>query len=96
METLPDQLSRLLGTPDEDIWPGVTSFPDFKPTFPKWKRDPPLPLVPGLDEDGLDLLECLLEYDPAHRMSAKQACMHPYFEHGSSYYSGRNRRNGFH
>jgi cyclin-dependent kinase len=87
---------RLLGTPDENIWPGVTSFPDYKPTFPKWKRQDPHTLVPGLEEDGLDLLEALLEYDPARRISAKQACMHPYFAHGTAYYSGRGRRNGYH
>ncbi|KAL2855195.1 kinase-like domain-containing protein [Aspergillus pseudodeflectus] len=90
------KIFRLLGTPDETIWPGVTSFPDFKPTFPRWKREESHNLVPGLDEDGLDLLEALLEYDPARRISAKQACMHPYFQHGSSYYSGRTRRNGIH
>ncbi|KAI9372455.1 cyclin-dependent kinase 1 [Aspergillus egyptiacus] len=90
------KIFRLLGTPDETIWPGVTSFPDYKPTFPKWKREDPQNLVPGLEEDGLDLLEALLEYDPARRISAKQACMHPYFQNGSSYYSGRTRRNGFH
>lgn len=87
---------RLLGTPDETTWPGVTSFPDYKPTFPKWKRQDPHTLVPGLEEDGLDLLEALLEYDPARRISAKQACMHPYFAHGTAYYSGRGRRNGYH
>ncbi|CAK40628.1 cyclin-dependent kinase 1 [Aspergillus awamori] len=89
------KIFRLLGTPDEAIWPGVTSFPDFKPTFPKWKRDETRALVPDLEEDGLDLLDALLEYDPARRISAKQACMHPYFRNGSAYYSGRTRRNGF-
>ena len=87
---------RLLGTPDEIIWPGVTSFPDYKSSFPKWKRQDTAALVPGLEEAGLDLLDGQLEYDPARRLSAKQACMHPYFQHGSSYYSGRNRRNGLH
>ncbi|KAJ5923243.1 Cyclin-dependent kinase 1 [Penicillium verhagenii] len=53
------------------------------------------PLVPGLEAAGCELLEALLEYDPAHRLSAKQACMHPYFRHGSSHYSGRNH-NGTH
>ena len=73
-------LSSLLGTPTEDIWPGVTSYPDFKATFPKWKRDHSVPLIPNLDEAGLDLLEMMLVYDPAGRISAKQACNHPYFE----------------
>ncbi|KAL4965200.1 cyclin-dependent serine/threonine-protein kinase CDC28 [Aspergillus stella-maris] len=92
------KIFRLLGTPDETIWPGVTSFPDYKSSFPRWRREETHNLVPGLEEDGLDLLEALLEYDPARRISAKQACMHPYFQHGSSYYSGRTttRRNGFH
>merc|ERR1712112_482856 len=34
-----DQLFRIfrtLGTPDESIWPGVTTLPDFKSSFPKW------------------------------------------------------------
>ncbi|KFO69354.1 Cyclin-dependent kinase 2, partial [Cuculus canorus] len=36
-----DQLFRIfrtLGTPDEAAWPGVTSMPDYKPSFPKWAR----------------------------------------------------------
>ena len=84
-------ISRLLGTPDEQQWPGVTSFPDFKPSFPKWNRDMSRALVNGLDDNGLDLLDAMLVYDPAGRISAKQACLHPYFELGSGAYSGRNR-----
>ncbi len=95
---------RLLGTPTEAEWPGVsdkTCFPDFKPSFPKWVRDENQPLCSNLDENGLDLLEQMLVYDPAGRISAKQACMHPYFEDGSSAYSGRGlgptyKQNGFH
>jgi cyclin-dependent kinase len=33
-----------------------------------------------LGDEGLILLESLLVYDPAGRMSAKQAVQHPYFE----------------
>ncbi|KAK3303612.1 kinase-like domain-containing protein [Chaetomium strumarium] len=84
------KIFRLLGTPTEDIWPGVTSYPDFKASFPKWVRDPSVPLIPNLDEAGLDLLEMMLVYDPAGRISAKQACNHPYFES----YEGRERLRG--
>ncbi|OAA50583.1 Cell division control protein [Metarhizium rileyi] len=69
-----------LGTPGEEVWPGVTSYPDFKSSFPKWKRDYRQPLCQNLDDKGLELLEMMLVYDPAGRISAKQACNHPYFE----------------
>lgn len=90
---------RLLGTPTEQDWPGVTSFPDYKATFPKWQREPSSKFVPTLDEAGLDLLDALLEFDPSRRISAKQACVHEYFMGGSSAYSGRGSTtvtNGFH
>ncbi|OBT86924.1 CMGC/CDK/CDC2 protein kinase [Pseudogymnoascus sp. 03VT05] len=83
------KIFRLLGTPTELDWPGVTSFPDFKSSFPKWGRDLNANLIPGLDNLGQDLLENMLVYDPAGRISAKQACMHPYFEQGSAAHSGR-------
>lgn len=93
---LTQQNQRLLGTPDETTWPGVTSFPDFKPSFPKWVRDESRALVPGLEENGLDLLDAMLVYDPAGRISAKQACIHPYFEDGSSSWSGRGPNKRIH
>ena len=73
------KIFRVLGTPTEEEWPGVTSFPDFKPSFPKWVRREEVPLVGNLDDAGLDLLDALLFYDPARRISAKQAVTHDYF-----------------
>ncbi|KAK9472971.1 kinase-like domain-containing protein [Dipodascopsis tothii] len=73
------KIFRLLGTPDEDGWPGVTALPDFKTTFPQWSRKDFERHVPGLDAIGIDLLESFLVYDPASRISAKRALAHPYF-----------------
>ncbi|KAJ0123679.1 cell division control protein 2 [Diaporthe amygdali] len=74
------KIFRTLGTPSEDVWPGVTSYPDFKSSFPKWVRDYSTVLCNNLDDIGLDLLELMLLYDPAGRISAKAAINHPYFE----------------
>ncbi|POW07281.1 hypothetical protein PSTT_08395, partial [Puccinia striiformis] len=30
------RIFRLLGTPNETIWPGVQTLPDYKPGFPQW------------------------------------------------------------
>jgi len=95
------KIFRILGTPTEDDWPGVTTFPDFKPSFPKWARNFNKPLADGLDDNGLDLLDGLLVYDPAGRISAKQAQVHAYFTEGSpvqNTYAPYQHvaRNGFH
>ncbi|KAI8674873.1 Cyclin-dependent kinase 1 [Fusarium keratoplasticum] len=74
------KIFRTLGTPSEEVWPGVTSYPDFKSSFPKWQRDYNNVLCHSLDHAGLELLEMMLVYDPAGRISAKAACNHPYFE----------------
>ncbi|RKP10988.1 kinase-like domain-containing protein [Thamnocephalis sphaerospora] len=74
------RIFRVLGTPNDDIWPGVSSLPDYKPSFPKWTPQPLSKVVPGLDPHGLDLLRRMLIYDPAKRISAKQALQHPYFK----------------
>ncbi|XP_029357583.1 cyclin-dependent kinase 2 isoform X3 [Echeneis naucrates] len=77
-----DQLFRIfrtLGTPEETVWPGVTSMPDYKPSFPKWARQDLSKVVPLLDEDGRELLGEMLNYDPNKRLSAKNALVHRFF-----------------
>ncbi len=73
-------LPRILGTPSEETWPGVTKLPDFKPQFPTWKSVDLTTVVQGIDPVGLDLLNQMLQYDPAKRISAKRALKHPYFD----------------
>ncbi|XP_002737515.1 cyclin-dependent kinase 1-like [Saccoglossus kowalevskii] len=78
-----DQLFRIfrtLGTPNDEIWPGVSSLPDYKPTFPNWSPGQLPAAIKNIDDDGVDLLKKMLVYDPAYRISAKTALNHPYFE----------------
>jgi cyclin-dependent kinase len=77
------RIFRILGTPNDDVWPDVTYLPDFKPTFPKWSRKDLQQSVPPLDAAGVDLLEQMLVYDPAGRISAKRALLHEYFHEDS-------------
>lgn len=45
-----------MGTPSEQIWPGVSQLPDYKETFPQWTRQELRNVVPNLDDMGIDLL----------------------------------------
>lgn len=80
------KIFRVLGTPNESTWPDIVYLPDFKPTFPKWHCKELAQVVPSLDEHGIDLLNKMLTYDPIHRISAKRAVMHPYFQETAQEY----------
>jgi len=84
-----DQLTRifkLLGTPDETIWPDMVQLPEYKSDFQvhQVEREQGIPvklkeLCPNLEPEGLDLMHKMLQYDPAQRITAKQAMSHEYF-----------------
>lgn len=73
------KIFRILGTPNDETWPGIRALPDYKPTFPQWSKQDLGEQVPYLDRAGLDLLQQTLAYDAARRISAKRAMKHPYF-----------------
>ena len=76
-----EQLSaifRVLGTPNNNIWPGVESYSCYS----DYAIDQAKSLVPlvNLDPLGIDLLSQMLVYDPSKRITASQALKHKYFD----------------
>lgn len=78
-----DQLARVLstlGTPNEENWPGLTVLPDYnKITFPECDPIPWRKLLPNVSSLALDLVQKVLVYDPAKRLTASDALLHPFF-----------------
>jgi len=73
------RIFRLLGTPTEETWAGVTKLPDYKATFPKWSKKDLKTVVPGLEESGIELLDAMMQYQPSNRITARAALQHRYF-----------------
>ena len=54
------KIFRLLGTPNEMLWQGVSQLPDFKTNFPKWQPKALREVVPQTDrlnDAGIDLVQ---------------------------------------
>ena len=65
--------SRIMGTPNEERWPGVSQLPDYKPTFPQWPGADLASHLPSLDSQGVELIKQMLVYDTSKRISGKKS-----------------------
>uniref|UniRef100_A0A6S8BQS0 Cyclin-dependent kinase 2 homolog n=1 Tax=Aureoumbra lagunensis TaxID=44058 RepID=A0A6S8BQS0_9STRA len=74
------KIFRILGTPQDITWPGVSSLRDYNTAFPNWPRLDLAKFVPGIDEAGLHLTDACLKYAPNDRISAKTALSHAFFD----------------
>lgn len=75
---------KLLGTPNNDVWPGVTRLPDFQASFPQWDIKPPsqhatFSSKPSATTDVKDMLDKLLVYNPTGRLTAEEALNREFF-----------------
>ncbi|KAK9722914.1 negative regulator of the PHO system [Basidiobolus ranarum] len=74
------KIFRLLGTPSEHTWPGVSQHPAFRNNFPYYPPQNLAHIFPNMDPFGIDLLARMLQYQPHLRISAKDALQHVYFQ----------------
>ncbi|KAK9104191.1 hypothetical protein Scep_021035 [Stephania cephalantha] len=82
-----DKIFRMLGTPNETIWPGFSKLPGLKVNFVKQpynllrKKFPATSFTgsPILSDAGFDLLNKLLTYDPEKRITVNEALNHQWF-----------------
>jgi len=74
------KIFRALGTPRNEIWPGVERFKDFQLAFPKWPGKHLSRCLPYMDQEGVDLFSLMLRYDPIKRITCREAMDHPYFD----------------
>uniref|UniRef100_A0A1J3EZU5 cyclin-dependent kinase n=1 Tax=Noccaea caerulescens TaxID=107243 RepID=A0A1J3EZU5_NOCCA len=82
-----DKIFRILGTPNESIWPGFSKLPGVKVNFVKHqynllrKKFPATSVTgsPVLSDAGFDLLNKLLTYDPERRITVDAALKHDWF-----------------
>lgn len=76
-----DQLKRifkLLGTPTEAMWPGMTGLPEYR-QLADYPAGDFAAAVPHLSDQGLELLQKFLICNPNKRISAAMALKHQYF-----------------
>uniref|UniRef100_A0A1J3FCY5 Cyclin-dependent kinase C-1 n=1 Tax=Noccaea caerulescens TaxID=107243 RepID=A0A1J3FCY5_NOCCA len=75
-----NKIFELCGSPDENIWPGVSKMPwynNFKPARPLKRRV--REFFRHFDRHALELLEKMLVLDPSQRITAKDALDAEYF-----------------
>lgn len=73
------KIFRLMGTPSERSWPGISQLPEYKGNFPVYATQDLRLILPQVDQVGLNLLNSMLQLRPEMRISAANALQHPWF-----------------
>ncbi|CAG07271.1 unnamed protein product, partial [Tetraodon nigroviridis] len=71
---------KLLGTPTERTWPGISSNDEFVAyNYPQYRADRLSNHTPRLSSEGVDLLSKFLQFEGKKRISAEESMTHCYF-----------------
>ncbi|XP_044586217.1 cyclin-dependent kinase 14 isoform X1 [Cotesia glomerata] len=77
-----DKIFKILGTPTEETWPGVTRLPGYKPHrlafYPIRKLGLSFPKLYDVAQGDI-MASSLLQLNPDERIDAEEALRHPYF-----------------
>lgn len=82
------KIARVLGTDDMDAWLdkyGITIDPQYRAMIGRHQKRPWKKFITENNSDiasapdAIDLLDKVLRYDPAERLTAREAMEHPYF-----------------
>jgi len=76
-----DQLAKIfqaMGSPSNEIWPGVTSLPDYV-LFKVFPKTPLRNIFTAAPDDMIQLLSSLLTLNPLERCTCTEALQMPYF-----------------
>lgn len=73
------KIFRLMGTPSERTWPGISQLPEYKPNYQVYATQDLGLIIPQIDPLGLDILNRMLQLRPELRISANDALQHPWF-----------------
>lgn len=80
------RIFRLMGTPNEHTWPGVSKLPNFQASFKVYAPADLRGVMPGsMEPMAFDLLGSLLQMRPESRVVARGALQHPWFSEFQGY-----------
>ena len=77
------KIFEVLGSPTDDTLPGYKTFPHFSSNFPFYDKGTGLAsklVNTCASNEALDLLASMFAYNPAKRITCKEALKHPFFQ----------------
>nr|XP_023019629.1 cyclin-dependent kinase 2-like [Leptinotarsa decemlineata] len=66
------KIFKIMGTPSEENWEGVSLFSVYKSSFPKWKAVNLPDVIKFHNQEEEDFIKNLLTYNPTKRKTAKE------------------------